>query len=125
MPQLNGIEKLRPADFSLSITVLDPASTISSYLWHNSLVHATLPPEQRQVIALAYLAGFTHTQIAVRLGIPLRTVKARIRYGMTKLRSVLRHSTVSLMELRVHAYLFRDGEQTCWSHDCSARRQSR
>jgi len=35
--------------------------------------------EQRQAIALAYLAGFAHAQIATRLGLPLGTVKARIR----------------------------------------------
>lgn len=56
---------------------------------------ATLPSEQRHVIALAYLGGFTHAQIATRLGLPLGTVKARIRYGMIKLRTTLPYAAVT------------------------------
>ncbi|MBA3261720.1 MAG: sigma-70 family RNA polymerase sigma factor [Thermoleophilaceae bacterium] len=47
---------------------------------------AELPPEQREVIDLAYLAGYTQTEIAARVGIPLGTVKGRARLGLLKLR---------------------------------------
>jgi RNA polymerase sigma-70 factor (ECF subfamily) len=47
---------------------------------------AELPPEQREVINLAYFAGYTQTEIAARVGIPLGTVKGRVRLGLLKLR---------------------------------------
>ncbi len=45
-----------------------------------------LPPEQQQVISLAYFYGMTHSDIAEHLELPLGTVKTRIRQGMKKLR---------------------------------------
>jgi RNA polymerase sigma-70 factor (ECF subfamily) len=47
---------------------------------------AALPPKQREVIDLAYLAGFSQSEIAARVGAPLGTVKARTRMGLLKLR---------------------------------------
>ncbi|MGO9496576.1 MAG: RNA polymerase sigma factor [Solirubrobacteraceae bacterium] len=48
-----------------------------------------LPPDQRQVIELAYFGGFTHTQIAEMLDLPPGTVKGRMRLGLTKMRFFL------------------------------------
>jgi RNA polymerase sigma-70 factor (ECF subfamily) len=48
-----------------------------------------LPPEQRQVIELAYFGGFTHVQIADMLDLPAGTVKGRMRLGLTKMRMAL------------------------------------
>ena len=45
-----------------------------------------LPKEQRQVIELAFYQGLSHSQIAQTMGIPLGTVKTRLRLGMDKLR---------------------------------------
>ena len=47
---------------------------------------AQLPPEQREVIDLAYFAGHTQTEIATEVGIPLGTVKGRARLALSKLR---------------------------------------
>ncbi len=48
-----------------------------------------LPPDQRQVIELAYFGGFTHTEIAAMLELPAGTVKGRMRLGLAKLRLAL------------------------------------
>ena len=45
-----------------------------------------LSPEQQQVLELAYFGGLTQSEIAVRLGQPIGTVKARIRRGVRCLR---------------------------------------
>ncbi len=45
-----------------------------------------LPAEQRQVIELAYYHSMSQSQMAEYLGIPLGTVKTRLRLGMEKLR---------------------------------------
>lgn len=49
-----------------------------------------LPPEQRQALALAYFRGYSHSQIAEALKLPLGTVKTRIRMAMQKLRQILK-----------------------------------
>jgi len=45
-----------------------------------------LPEEQRRTIELAYFGGFSHSQIADMLGMPLGTVKGRMRLGLEKMR---------------------------------------
>jgi RNA polymerase sigma-70 factor, ECF subfamily len=50
---------------------------------------AELPNDQRDPIELGFFDGITHEEIARRSGIPLGTIKTRIRSGLRKLRSVL------------------------------------
>jgi RNA polymerase sigma-70 factor (ECF subfamily) len=50
----------------------------------------SLPPEQRQVIEMAFFQGLTHVEVAEALGLPLGTVKSRLRLGMEKMRSLLK-----------------------------------
>ncbi|MDX1437154.1 MAG: sigma-70 family RNA polymerase sigma factor [Anaerolineales bacterium] len=48
-----------------------------------------LPDDQRQVLLLAFFRGYSHSEIASGLNLPLGTVKTRIRLGMKKLRLTL------------------------------------
>ncbi len=55
---------------------------------HLRMLVERLPKEQRQVVELAYFQGFTHRELAEYLGIPLGTVKSRLRLALTKLRDM-------------------------------------
>ena len=50
---------------------------------------ATLMPEQRELIEAAFFEGYTHTELAARFGVPLGTVKTRIRTGLGAMRDRL------------------------------------
>lgn len=68
----------------------DPTQTIAIY---NAL--GDLPQEQAQLIYYAYFGGMTHNDIAEHTGVPLGTVKSRIRSGMQKLREVWMANPIS------------------------------
>jgi RNA polymerase sigma-70 factor (ECF subfamily) len=48
-----------------------------------------LPGEQAKVIELAYFGGFSHSEIAGMLSLPMGTVKGRMRLGLEKIRGDL------------------------------------
>lgn len=52
-------------------------------------VLADLPEDQRAVIVLGFFDGLSSSEIATELGIPIGTVKSRVRSAMTKLRAAL------------------------------------
>ncbi len=82
---------LNEMELAESISVLDTWDEA----WRSmkgSLVRAALlkiPIEQRLVIELAYFQGRTHSEIAEGMQIPLGTVKARMRLGLTHLKRAL------------------------------------
>ncbi len=61
--------------------------------WHiHSQVHSALgalPDDQRAAVRLAYFEGLAHSEIAATLGVPLGTVKTRLRLAFGKLRTAL------------------------------------
>ena len=54
---------------------------------------AELPEEQVRVVELSFFEGRAHGDIASTLGIPLGTVKSRLRLAMARLREFLDDST--------------------------------
>ena len=60
--------------------------------WTRALVRTTLadmPPEERQVVVLAYDQALSQSEIADRLEMPIGTVKSRTRRALARLRSRL------------------------------------
>ena len=49
----------------------------------------TLPPNQHEVVRLHFLEDAPHSEIAERLGVPLGTVKSRLRLAFAKIRDDL------------------------------------
>jgi len=56
--------------------------------WAQRLL-AKLPDQQREVIELAFYGGYTQSDLAARLGVPLGTVKSRMFNGMARLRELM------------------------------------
>ena len=79
-----GIEERQeaPERTELEVARRDEARTVREAI-------ETLPDQQGRVIDLAYFGGFTHTEIADMLSMPLGTVKGRMRLGLEKLRNTL------------------------------------
>jgi RNA polymerase sigma-70 factor (ECF subfamily) len=73
--------ELRPAEelTDVEVTRREEAREVRSAL-------DGLPAEQSRVIELAYFGGFTHTEIADMLKMPIGTVKGRMRLGLEKMR---------------------------------------
>lgn len=50
---------------------------------------AELPADQAEVVTLAFVEGLSHSEIATKLGLPLGTVKSRMRLAYQKIRDAL------------------------------------
>jgi RNA polymerase sigma-70 factor, ECF subfamily len=50
---------------------------------------ADLPADQHEVVALSYVEGLSHSEIAARLRLPLGTVKSRMRLAYMKIREAV------------------------------------
>ncbi len=48
-----------------------------------------LDPQRRHLVVLAFVEGFSHSELAVRLSTPLGTVKSAIRRALASLRECL------------------------------------
>ena len=50
---------------------------------------SVLPADQLEVVSLSYIEGLSHSEIAERLGLPLGTVKSRMRLAYQKIRELV------------------------------------
>lgn len=80
--------------------IVDPEPEPSDQLWsqtvarsvRGALVQLTAP--QREVIELAYFRGMTQSEMAAQLGIPLGTIKTRVRTALRRLAEILNEAEV-------------------------------
>ncbi len=57
--------------------------------WEGAIAEAVaaMPREQAEILRLAYYEDISHSDIAARIGVPLGTVKSRLRLAMARLRT--------------------------------------
>ena len=80
-----------PLDSMREITGDDGREVADRLVWADEVRGALdlLPQLQREVIELAYFEGYTQTEIALALEIPLGTVKTRTSRGLQRLAGLL------------------------------------
>jgi RNA polymerase sigma-70 factor (ECF subfamily) len=86
---LNVPDPALPPDDSLNATQRE--ALIRSAL-------AALRPEQLDLVRLAFFEGLSHTDIAARTGLPLGTVKSRLRLAFSRLRRALDDEGLSSLD---------------------------
>jgi len=85
----------QPCDFDFDAVVAgDQCSPLESacLMERAAIVHkafAALQPEQRRILHLAYFAGYSQSEIAHQLRLPLGTVKARTRQALKNMYALL------------------------------------
>ncbi len=83
-----------PLDSMREITGEDGREVAERLVWADEVRTALdmLPQLQREVIELAYFEGYTQTEIAVALDIPLGTVKTRTSRGLQRMAGLIENT---------------------------------
>lgn len=99
--QKRAIDQLRrrrdavvPLDSIRELTGDDGRQAVERMIWADEIRGALqeLPAVQRQVIEMAYFGGYTQSEIAAMLAVPLGTVKTRTARGLQRLAGLLEGS---------------------------------
>jgi RNA polymerase sigma-70 factor, ECF subfamily len=77
------------SDADVPPVTIDHQIQLSERVRHLNQACETLPPNQRQVIELAYYEGLSQQEIAERLSEPLGTIKGRMRLALQRLRAAI------------------------------------
>lgn len=96
-PPMDSVDVLETVAWS------DPgtASETSHEAGRAALALQELRPEQRQVLELSLLHGLSQSEIAVRLGMPLGTVKSFMRRGLIRVREYMNIDAADGVSARV------------------------
>lgn len=97
------IDTLRSKGYKKQQKISHDENSVSSYQDSNSTIEKfdsiglrkqinTLKPEQQSIIDLAYFNGYTQEEISKEMGIPLGTVKTRMRTAILELRKILEYN---------------------------------
>ena len=87
--------RAEPLDATAVGEAADPAGSAEDEAWlafeRDRVQRAlrTLPDAQREMLELAYYGGYSQSELAERLGVPLGTIKSRMFAGLARLREVL------------------------------------
>jgi RNA polymerase sigma-70 factor (ECF subfamily) len=86
-------DELRTAHLAMEgmVSAASPLQEMESGEHRQLVDHAVsrLPEEQQRVVRMTFFEGLSQNEIASQLGIPLGTVKTRIRLAFSKLRGLL------------------------------------
>lgn len=88
----SGQHQMAAGSVQMQTTQLEqvvPASTMAVDHIGLQEVLDTLPDSQREVLHLLYYQGYSQSEVAKRLNLPLGTVKSKVRLGMGALRKKL------------------------------------
>lgn len=97
------IDTLRSKGYKKQAKISSDENSVSNFTDDNRMAErfdalglrkqlVNLKPEQRSIIDLAYFNGYTQDEISKELGIPLGTVKTRMRSAIIELRKILEYS---------------------------------
>lgn len=94
------VEDIEALADTLSGADLQPVDLVVQRLRDDAVRAALvqLPAAQREVLVLAYYGGLSQSMLARRLGVPLGTVKARMRRGLIALSGLLRGEAIDIDE---------------------------
>lgn len=96
--RIDFLRKMKRIDSPLSAEDLwplseepEPIAILSQQKDQQDIQHAmgTLSAEQREVLEEIYMKGKTHSEVAEETGLPLGTVKSRVRLAMNKMRKAM------------------------------------
>lgn len=110
-----AIDKVRTVEYRSSAKTFDisnPGTEKMAYS-HDYIDHAglaailkVLDVDQKRMIEMVYLLGYTHQECSDELGVPLGTVKSNVRRGLMKLRESLGNDLHAMMSLIILVLIY-------------------